>query len=86
MPYIDMTTSVSVSSRKEQVIKEKMGRAIELIPGKTESWLMINFHDHAAMYFNGTDDPCAILEIKVFGAAEEMSFQYFATARSGRWK
>ena len=39
MPYIETTTSVAVSSKREQAIKERMGKAIELIPGKTEGWL-----------------------------------------------
>ena len=80
MPYIDMTTSVSVSGRKEQIIKEKMGQAIECIPGKTEDWLMINFHDHAAMYFRGTDDPCAILEVKIFGTSQEEAYNALTEA------
>ena len=60
MPYIETTSNVSISGRKEQVIKDRMGDAIEKIPGKTESWLMLSFRDNAAMYFKGTDAPCAI--------------------------
>ena len=51
MPYIETTSNVSIPGRKEQVIKDRMGDAIEKIPGKTESWLMLSFRDNAAMYF-----------------------------------
>lgn len=57
MPYIETTSNVSIPGRKEQVIKDRMGDAIEKIPGKTESWLMLSFRDNAAMYFKGTDAP-----------------------------
>ena len=36
MPYIATRTSVAISARKEQAIKERMGEAIALIPGKSE--------------------------------------------------
>ena len=41
MPYIQTMTNVGISGKKEQTIKQRMGEAIELIPGKTESWLML---------------------------------------------
>ena len=69
MPYIETTSNVSIPGRKEQVIKDRMGDAIEKIPGKTESWLMLSFRDNAAMYFNGTDAPCAICQVKLFGGS-----------------
>ena len=70
MPYIETTASVAISGRKEQAIKERMGQAIELIPGKSEGWLMLSFHDNVPMYFKGTsDEPCAICQVKLFGSA-----------------
>ena len=69
MPYIETTSNVSIPGRKEQVIKDRMGDAIEKIPGKTESWLMLSFRDTAAMYFKGTDAPCAICQVKLFGGS-----------------
>lgn len=69
MPYIETTSNVSIPGRKEQVIKDRMGDAIEKIPGKTESWLMLSFRDNAAMYFKGTDAPCAICQAKLFGGS-----------------
>lgn len=75
MPYIETTTSVAISKRKEQAIKERMGEAIELIPGKSEGWLMLAFHDNVSMYFKGQDDdPCAICQVRLFGSAEEEDY------------
>ncbi len=74
MPYIATTANVAISGRKQEAIKERMGKAIELIPGKTEGWLMLSFRDNADMYFKGEDDPCAICEVKLYGSAEEEDY------------
>lgn len=75
MPFIDTTTNVAIPSRKEESIKARMGQAIELIPGKTEGWLMLSFHENVPMYFKGDgDEPCAICQVKLFGHAEEADY------------
>ena len=75
MPYIATTTNASISSRKKETLKERMGKAIELIPGKTEGWLMLSFRDNVSMYFKGDDEPCAICEVKLFGSASEEVYE-----------
>ena len=74
MPYIETTTTVAISGKREAAIKERMGKAIELIPGKTEGWLMLSFRDNVSMYFKGEDDPCAICNVKLFGSATEDAY------------
>ncbi len=74
MPYISTTVNIGISSRREQALKERMGRAIELLPGKTESWLMLQFQDNASLYFKGSNEPCAICQVKLFGSASEEDY------------
>lgn len=74
MPYIATSTNVSISSRRKEAIKERMGQAIEIIPGKTEGWLMLSFRDNVSMFFKGEDDPCAICQVKLFGSASEEDY------------
>ncbi len=74
MPYIATTTNIAIPGRREEAIKARMGKAIELIPGKTESWLMLSFQGNVSMYFKGDDDPCAICQVKLFGSAEEEDY------------
>lgn len=74
MPYIHTTTNVGISGRKEQSLKQRMGEAISLIPGKSEGWLMLSFQDDVHMFFRGEDEPCAICQVKLFGAAEEEDY------------
>ena len=74
MPYIATTTNVTINTRKRETLKERMGKAIELIPDKTEAWLMLSFRDGVDMYFRGEDDPCAICQVKLFGTADEENY------------
>ena len=74
MPYIETTASCGISGRRQQIIKERMGQAIELIPGKSEGWLMLSFRDNVSMFFKGTEDPCAICQVKLFGSADDDSY------------
>ncbi len=80
MPYIQTMTNVGISGRKEQTIKQRMGEAIELIPGKSESWLMLSFQDDAHMYFKGEDEPCAICQVKIYGSASEDAYAALTSA------
>ena len=75
MPYIETTASVAISGRKEQAIKERMGQAIELIPGKSEGWLMLQFEDNCRLYFKGDSrKPLAFVNVKLFGSADEAAY------------
>lgn len=71
MPFIDTKLNIRLAEEKEQILKEKLGRAIECFPGKSEYWLMLNFSDQQKMYFRGYDNfPMAWIEVKLFGGAE----------------
>ena len=74
MPYIQTTTNVAIPGDKEKVIKERMGKAIALIPGKSETWLMLSFHGDTAMYFQGSDKPCAVCCVKLYGKGTQAAY------------
>lgn len=81
MPYILTKTTVSISSEKRETIKKKLGKAIELIPGKSESWLMLAFEDNCSMYFKGSNEkPLAFLEVKIFGKASSDAYDRLTKA------
>lgn len=75
MPFINSKVSVAVSEDQEKLLKEKLGRAISLIPGKSESWLMTGFEDNYHLYFKGSNDsPMAFVEVKVYGKENPDAF------------
>lgn len=75
MPFIDSKVSVSISKEQEITLKERLGKAISIIPGKSESWLMTGFNDNYHLYFRGDDSkPSAFIEVKVFGSENPSAF------------
>ena len=69
MPFININTNVSVSKAQETAVKTRLGKAIELIPGKSESWLMVGFEPERPMYFRGIDSGrIAFVEVSVYGS------------------
>lgn len=75
MPYINTKTNVKIEPKKEIELKEKFAKAIEVFPGKTEAWLMLNFEDNCHMYFKGSNEGCAFIEVKIFGRSAEKIFE-----------
>lgn len=79
MPFINSKVSVSLDDKKRETLKTELGKAIEIFPGKSEHWLMLNFEDNCSLYFQGDNSkPVAFIEVKVFGkitadSAEKMT-------------
>ena len=67
MPFIDVKTNKQISKADEITLKEQLGRAIAILPGKSETWLMLEFKDSCRMYFHGSNAPCAMVQVQVFG-------------------
>ncbi len=67
MPFIDLKTNVTIGKDKEELLKTSFGRIIATLPGKSETWLMVNISDKANLYFQGKKDPACIIEVKVYG-------------------
>lgn len=67
MPFIDLKTNKQVNKHDEIALKQALGNAIAILPGKSETWLMLDIHDECRMYFHGSDAPCAMLQVQVFG-------------------
>ncbi|AGF59221.1 phenylpyruvate tautomerase PptA (4-oxalocrotonate tautomerase family) [Clostridium saccharoperbutylacetonicum] len=75
MPFIGSKVSVEISKEKEEIIKTKLGKAIELIPGKSETFLMVGFEDGYSLYFAGEKlEKGAFIEVKIFGKASKDAY------------
>ncbi len=78
MPFIEVKTNQNLSEVKE-IVKSELGSAITAIPGKTEGWLMVEISDNLDMYFKGSNEPCAMFEIAIFGKASENAYEDLTT-------
>ncbi len=75
MPFIDSKVSVTISEEQEKELKTRLGQAITLIPGKSESWLMTGFEDNYHLYFRGDNSqPIAYIEVKIYGSENPTAF------------
>lgn len=81
MPMISTKTSTPITAEQELILKEKLGKAIEILPGKTETWLMLGFEDNCRLWFRGDNSkPLAYVEVSALGKinpanAEEMTVE-----------
>lgn len=73
MPFIELKTNQNIKEN-EKTIKSELGKAITAIPGKSETWLMVELEGDKAMYFQGSDEPCAMFEIAIFGKASDDAY------------
>lgn len=75
MPFINSKVTVTLDQAKKENIKAQLGKAIELLPGKSENWLMVGFEDNYDLYFQGNqDEATAFVEVKLFGKASSQSY------------
>lgn len=83
MPYIRTTVSNTITDTAKENVKTKLGQAIALIPGKTESWLMLAFEDNVNMYFKGDNSAeYAYIEISLFGTTSDAAYDRLTAAVS----
>ena len=77
MPFIKARVSCPLSSEQEAELKTGMGKAIELVPGKSEKYLLLEFEDSCRLWHRGKkDEPIVYIEAAIFG--NEMHYGYDA--------
>ncbi len=70
MPFINSKITVKIPPEKEEIIKQRLGQIIPMIPGKSENWLMVGFEDEYTLYFRGAKcERAAFVEVKIFDGA-----------------
>ncbi len=77
MPFINVKLNSILTEDKEKNIKEKLGKAISILPGKSESVLMINFEDKCRMYFHGNKQPMAYVGVNLFKKSPQSAYDEF---------
>lgn len=81
MPFVDVRTSCPVTAEQEIKLKAGLGKAISLIPGKSESSLMVQIAGGSRMWFGGSEEgPIVMANVSIYGTAPESAFQKFGEA------
>ena len=72
MPMVGVITNVSISGSARAELARGLGEAVQLIPGKSESWLMLTFEPETRMAFRGkADEPVAFIAVDLYGGAPD---------------
>ena len=75
MPFINSKVTVKMSPETKERVKSRLGEAIAIIPGKSESWLMVGFEPDYKLYFRGSNaEPIAMVEVSVYGSENPSAF------------
>lgn len=81
MPFIHTKTNTVITPAMEESLKAKLGKAIELIPGKSETWLMLQFSGENHLWFRGkADEPVAFVEIMANGSVSDSAYDTMTAA------
>ena len=75
MPFIDCKVNIDVTKQQEIELKDEFGKAISLIPGKSEYYLMVNIQPKCSLYFRGSNDkPTAMVAVTLYGKAHPNAY------------
>ena len=78
MPFIKSKVSCAMSKAQEVELKTRLGKAIELVPGKSEDYLLLEFEDECRLWLRGGQDaPIAYIEAAVFGNESHAGYDQF---------
>ena len=81
MPFIISRMNVPISAEQETKLKTLLGLAIELVPGKSEEYLLLGFEDNCRLYLRGDNSrPIAYIEADIFGNEGHMGYEQFTAA------
>lgn len=76
MPYINLKTNKILNETSKKALKEGLGQAIELIPGKSQQWMMLCLEGDLAMYFGGDDQKgICMVEICCYGQPNPQAYE-----------
>ena len=81
MPFVMAKVNTPVSHEQETVIKSRMGKAIERVPGLNENYLLFGLEDEQSLYLRGDgQQKIAYIEASLFGTEAHVGFSDFGAA------
>lgn len=80
MPFIKLSTNLPVADDTKALIVKSLGKSISLLPGKSETWLMVDVQGGRSLFFQGSDSPCLMAEVKLYGRSDKRNYQALAEA------
>ena len=80
MPFIKVKVGCHITDEQEKALKTRFGKAISLIPGKSEEYLLLEFEDNRRLWLRGENaPPVAYIEAAIFGNEDHRGFDDFTS-------
>ena len=70
MPYLKITTSKSIDAGQTRNLLKAASKMVASELGKPEQYMMVSVESPVHMLFAGTEEPCAVLELRAIGLPE----------------
>ncbi|MBR1552581.1 MAG: hypothetical protein IJ741_03460 [Schwartzia sp.] len=80
MPFLMAKTNVPIGRAKEMEIKTLLGKAIGLVPGKSEQSLLVGFEENRHFYLRGEEQPVVYIEASIFGNEAHLGYDALTAA------
>ena len=81
MPFIISKVNIPINAEQEIKLKTRLGKAIELLPGLSEKYLLAGFESDCRFYLRGkNDEAIAYIEVSVFGNENHLGYENFSAA------
>jgi len=79
MPFIISRVTQKITEEQEQVLKTRLGKAIELVPGKSEEYLLLGFEGGYHLWLRGDNSrPIAYIQANIFGNEGHLGYDAFS--------
>ena len=81
MPFIFSKVNIPIRKEQERELKSQLGKAISVIPGKSEEYLLAGFEGDCHLYLRGREnEPMAYIEADIFGNEEHWGYDRLTMA------
>lgn len=68
MPFIEFKSNRKITEEQQTILRESIGRILEIIPGETREFTVYTFMDELRINFGlqNPDQPCVYVSVEVF--------------------
>ena len=67
MPFIQLKTTKELNTVTKETLNTELLTITKQCLGKGENWVMTSFEENASMYFQGSSEDIAYVEVKAYG-------------------
>lgn len=67
MPLVELKVSAPLDTNQKTAISKSLTTIVGKATGKGEQWVMVNVAENEFIFFQGSAEPCAYVNVKAYG-------------------